>query len=70
MGYAQRGCILLCFCCRSPDPSRVLAVAAPIVGMTSIKHLQDSIEAIHINLTEEEIKMLEEPYVARTIMGH
>ncbi|EMD34210.1 hypothetical protein CERSUDRAFT_97470 [Gelatoporia subvermispora B] len=37
-------------------------VTAPIVGTTSLKHLEDIIGAIDITLTNEEIKYLEEPY--------
>jgi hypothetical protein len=35
-----------------------------------MKHLMDAIEAVNLKLTEEEIKSLEEPYVARGVMGH
>ncbi|KAJ7674478.1 NADP-dependent oxidoreductase domain-containing protein [Mycena olivaceomarginata] len=34
-------------------------VSAPIVGSTSLANLEDSITAVHIKLTEEEIKLLE-----------
>ncbi|KAJ7780028.1 aryl-alcohol dehydrogenase [Mycena maculata] len=37
-------------------------VSAPIVGTTSLSNLADILAAIHIKLTEEEIKYLEEPY--------
>jgi len=37
-------------------------VSAPIVGTTSLKNLQDLIDAVQVKLTEEEIKFLEEPY--------
>ncbi|KAH7338670.1 NADP-dependent oxidoreductase domain-containing protein [Rhizoctonia solani] len=49
----------------SKDP-----VAAPIVGTTSLKNLEDIVGAIHVKLTEEEIKSLEEPYVPQAIIGH
>ncbi|CAE6473037.1 unnamed protein product [Rhizoctonia solani] len=49
----------------SKDP-----VAAPIVGTTSLKNLEDIIGAIHVKLTEEEIKSLEEPYLPQSISGH
>jgi diketogulonate reductase-like aldo/keto reductase len=47
-----------------------VGVTAPIVGTTSMKHLMDAIEAVNLKLTEDEIKSLEEPYVARGVMGH
>ncbi|CCO29577.1 Putative aryl-alcohol dehydrogenase C977.14c [Rhizoctonia solani AG-1 IB] len=49
----------------SKDP-----VAAPIVGTTSLKNLEDIVGAIHVKLTEEEIKSLEEPYLPQAISGH
>ncbi|KAG8731273.1 hypothetical protein FRC11_004599 [Ceratobasidium sp. 423] len=49
----------------SKDP-----VAAPIVGTTSLKNLEDILGAIRVKLTEEEIKSLEEPYLPQSITGH
>jgi len=45
-------------------------VTAPIVGTTSIANLKDIIGAIHVTLTPEEIKYLEEPYVPLAVDGH
>ncbi|KAF7336793.1 Aldo-ket-red domain-containing protein [Mycena venus] len=45
-------------------------VSAPIVGSTSLANLEDAIAAIHIKLTEEEIKLLEEPYQPLAVLGH
>ncbi|CAE7118192.1 unnamed protein product [Rhizoctonia solani] len=45
-------------------------MTAPIVGTTNLKNLEDIVAAIHVKLTEEEIKQLEEPYAPRAIMGH
>ncbi|KAF9806922.1 hypothetical protein IEO21_08472 [Rhodonia placenta] len=45
-------------------------VAAPIVGTTSLANLKDIIEGALLQLTEEEIKYLEEPYVPLKVMGH
>ncbi|GJE91358.1 aldo/keto reductase [Phanerochaete sordida] len=45
-------------------------VTAPIVGTTNMANLQDIIGAIHVSLSDEEIKFLEEPYVPRPINGH
>ncbi|KAJ7203144.1 NADP-dependent oxidoreductase domain-containing protein [Mycena pura] len=45
-------------------------VSAPIVGTTSLDNLQDIIGAIHVELTPEEIKYLEEPYQPMPIFGH
>ena len=40
-------------------------VSAPIVGPTKPHHLTDAVAALDIELTDEEIKSLEEPYVPR-----
>lgn len=45
-------------------------VTAPIVGVSSLKHLEDAIDAAHVKLTDEDIKFLEEPYKAQNIIGH
>ncbi|KAJ6576716.1 aryl-alcohol dehydrogenase [Mycena vulgaris] len=45
-------------------------VSAPIVGTTSLANLADAVAAIHIKLTEDEIKYLEEPYQPMAIIGH
>ena len=47
-----------------------LVVSAPIVGLNSIERIKEMVEAVNIELTEEEIKHLEEPYVTRSIAGH
>ncbi|MFE8699955.1 aldo/keto reductase [Cytobacillus sp. FJAT-54145] len=45
-------------------------VAAPIVGATKISHLEDAVAALSLQLTQEEIAFLEEPYVPHPIVGH
>ncbi|KAI0250090.1 NADP-dependent oxidoreductase domain-containing protein [Lactifluus subvellereus] len=45
-------------------------VTAPVIGCTSIKNLEDLINGTDITLTEDEIQYLEEPYKARSVMGH
>jgi len=40
--------------------------AAPILGFTSLKRVDDAIEGATLKLTDEEIKYLEEPYRPRT----
>lgn len=44
-------------------------VAAPIVGATKTKYLDDAVAALDIKLTQEEIMYLEEPYVPHQVMG-
>ncbi|MCL5611588.1 MAG: aldo/keto reductase [Chloroflexi bacterium] len=45
-------------------------ITAPIVGSTKMEHLDQSIAALDIKLTEEEIKRLEEPYKPHPVLGH
>jgi len=45
-------------------------VSAPIVGTTSLKNLEDIIGAVHIKLSDEDIKYLEELYKPQNIVGH
>lgn len=45
-------------------------VTAPIVGTTSLKNLEDLLGAVHVELSEEEIKYLEEPYKPTEVFGH
>jgi len=45
-------------------------VTAPIVGATKLKHLKESIDAVAIKLTAEEVAELEKPYTPHPILGH
>ena len=47
-----------------------LVVSAPIVGLNSEERIKEMVEAVNIELSPEEIKHLEEPYVTRPIAGH
>lgn len=44
-------------------------VSAPIVGATKPEQLEDAIAAIDINLSAEDVKRLEEPYVPHPVVG-
>jgi aryl-alcohol dehydrogenase-like predicted oxidoreductase len=45
-------------------------VTAPIIGATTIAHLEDAIGAMSAKLTQEEVAYLEEPYVPHPVVGH
>jgi aryl-alcohol dehydrogenase-like predicted oxidoreductase len=45
-------------------------VVAPIVGPTKPQHLADAVAALDVQLTEEEIRALEEPYTPREPTGY
>ncbi|MFJ5623035.1 aldo/keto reductase [Peribacillus loiseleuriae] len=44
-------------------------ITAPIIGATKMSHLEDTVGALSIKLTPEEIVSLEEPYVPHPIIG-
>ena len=45
-------------------------VTAPIVGATTIEHVEDVVDSLNITLSENDISYLEEPYKPQTIVGH
>ncbi|OLZ42022.1 aldo/keto reductase [Natrinema saccharevitans] len=45
-------------------------VDAPIVGTTSVEHLEDAVEALEIDLSESDVAYLEEPYEPLPVAGH
>ena len=46
------------------------AVAAPIIGASKMHHLEDSVDALDITLSSDEIAYLEAPYRPYPVMGH
>jgi aryl-alcohol dehydrogenase-like predicted oxidoreductase len=44
-------------------------ITAPIVGTTSIKHVQDAVAALDIQLSPEDIQALEAPYAPHPVLG-
>ncbi|HEX5224225.1 MAG TPA: aldo/keto reductase [Solirubrobacteraceae bacterium] len=45
-------------------------VTAPIIGATKPGHLQDALAAEELELSDEEIARLEEPYAPHPVLGH
>jgi aryl-alcohol dehydrogenase (NADP+) len=45
-------------------------LTSPIVGASKMYQLEEAVAAVDISLTDDEIKMLEEPYQPRAILGH
>ena len=45
-------------------------IASPIIGTTKPHHLDDALAALSINLTEDEVKHLEEPYRPHPVIAH
>jgi aryl-alcohol dehydrogenase-like predicted oxidoreductase len=46
------------------------AVTAPIVGATRLGHISDALAAVQLTLTDEEVRLLEEPYLPHPVLGH
>ena len=45
-------------------------VDSPIVGTTSVEHLEDAVEALDISLSDSDVEYLEEPYEPVRVSGH
>jgi aryl-alcohol dehydrogenase-like predicted oxidoreductase len=45
-------------------------VTAPIIGATKASHLEDALGALDVELSENEVRRLEEPYVPHPVLGH
>ncbi|GAA0527777.1 Predicted oxidoreductase [Halorubrum aquaticum] len=45
-------------------------VDAPIVGTSSVEHLEDAVEALDIDLSDSDVEWLEEPYEPVRVSGH
>ena len=45
-------------------------VDAPIIGATKMPHLEQAVEAVEIEFSDEELEHLEEPYRPHEILGH
>jgi aryl-alcohol dehydrogenase-like predicted oxidoreductase len=46
------------------------AISAPIVGATKPGHIEDAVAAVDVDLSDEEIAVLEAPYVPHPVLGH
>ncbi len=45
-------------------------VTAPIIGASKMRHLDDAVAALSLNLTAEELEQLAEPYQPHKVLGH
>ncbi len=45
-------------------------VTAPIAGATKLSHLEDSLAAEELELSEDEMRQLEEPYIPHGVSGY
>ncbi len=44
-------------------------ITAPIVGATKLQHLDDALASVRVRLSEDEMALLEEPYVSHAVVG-
>lgn len=45
------------------------AVTAPVIGVTSLRHLEDAVAAVDLELSAEDLALLEEPYRPHPVTG-
>jgi aryl-alcohol dehydrogenase-like predicted oxidoreductase len=45
-------------------------VTSPIVGVTKARHLEDAVASLEVELDDDEVARLEEPYVPHAVAGH
>jgi 1-deoxyxylulose-5-phosphate synthase len=45
-------------------------ITAPIIGATKLEHLEQSLAALDVNLSEDEMASLEDPYQPHPVLGH
>jgi aryl-alcohol dehydrogenase (NADP+) len=45
-------------------------ITSPIIGASKMRHLEDAVAAVDLQLDAEEIRQLEEPYQPHPILGH
>ncbi len=45
-------------------------VTAPIVGATKLEHLEEAVAAVGVELGDDQMARLEEPYVPHPVLGH
>lgn len=46
------------------------AVTAPIIGASKMLHLEEAVDALEIQLSEQDIAYLEQPYQPHPVLGH
>ncbi|MEO8725093.1 MAG: aldo/keto reductase [Acidobacteriaceae bacterium] len=45
-------------------------ITAPIIGASKMHHLDEAVAALSVNLSDDEMKHLEEPYQPHRVLGH
>jgi aryl-alcohol dehydrogenase-like predicted oxidoreductase len=45
-------------------------VTAPIIGASKMEQLDDAVAALEVNLGDDDVRALEEPYRPHSVLGH
>jgi 1-deoxyxylulose-5-phosphate synthase len=45
-------------------------ITAPIIGASKLSHLDEAVESLNVQLSSEDIKLLEDPYKPHRVLGH
>jgi aryl-alcohol dehydrogenase (NADP+) len=45
-------------------------ISAPIVGASKLSHLDEAVEALKVQLSPDDVRLLEEPYKPHRVLGH
>jgi aryl-alcohol dehydrogenase-like predicted oxidoreductase len=45
------------------------SVTAPIIGATKMHHLEDAVASLQVELTPDEVRALEAPYLPHAVAG-
>ncbi len=45
-------------------------ITSPIIGATKMQHLEEAVAACEVTLSDEDIRLLEEPYQPHRVLGH
>jgi aryl-alcohol dehydrogenase (NADP+) len=45
-------------------------ITAPIIGASKMHHLEDALGALDVQLSDDEVRRLEEAYVPHRVLGH
>ena len=51
-------------------PLRRAGVVPPIVGVTKLRHLEDALAAVGVELEDNETELLDEPYIPHRVLEH
>ncbi len=45
-------------------------VTAPVIGATKVEHITEAVDSLQVQLTDDDVRRMEEPYKPHPILGH